>query len=131
MRNTLLVLAALLVFGCTNNQDKTEIVNLTQEIEKLKSENEELRKTIDLLKYPASDRLIQIKKLITNNSFAKAQEEINQLRNLFPQSSEAQECNVQEKIIEEKQKKNKSRRGKNKSTWIQGIKRSFQRRSFL
>ncbi|WP_346998914.1 hypothetical protein [Bacteroides cellulosilyticus] len=122
MRNTLLALAALLVFGCTNNQDKTEIVNLTQEIEKLKSENEELRKTIDLLKYPASDRLIQIKKLITNNSFAKAQEEINQLRNLFPQSSEAQECNVQEKIIEEKQKKIKAEEERIKALGFKALK---------
>lgn len=122
MRNTLLVLAALLVFGCTNNQDKTEIVNLTQEIEKLKSENEELRKTIDLLKYPASDRFRQIKELITNNNLTKAKEEITQLKTLFPQSLEAKECEEQEKIIAEKQAKIKAEEERIKALGFKALK---------
>lgn len=122
MRNTLLALTAFLVLSCTSNQDKTEVVNLTQEIEKLKSENEELRKTIDLLKYPASDRLKQIKELVASNSFAKAQEEINQLRTLFPQSSEMQECKAQEKIIVEKQAKIKAEEDRIKALGFKALK---------
>lgn len=122
MRNTLLALTAFLVLGCTSNQDKTEVTNLTQEIEKLKSENEELRKTIDLLKYPASDRLKQIRELVASDSFAKAQEEINQLRTLFPQSSEVQECEAQENIIAEKQAKIKAEEDRIKALGFKALK---------
>ena len=78
------------ITSCANNKDKNEINNLTLKIETLKSENKELKETINLLKYPAQDRLKQIKKLITHNDLIKAQEEIKQLRTLFPKSPEEQ-----------------------------------------
>ncbi|WP_280188627.1 hypothetical protein [Bacteroides fragilis] len=87
------------ITSCANNKDKNEINNLTLKIETLKSENKELKETINLLKYPAQDRLKQIKKLITHNDLIKAQEEINQLRTLFPKSPEVQECKIQEEKI--------------------------------
>lgn len=108
MKNTLLMLITLFLFSCTSTQDNAVINGLNQEIKNLKAENAELKRTIDLLKYPASDRLKRINQLIAINSLSEATEEINQLKELFPKSAEAQECEKQKQVIADKQAKIKA-----------------------
>lgn len=107
MKNKILATAIILsIIGCTtNNQDRVIVSNLNEEIEKLKSENEELKNTIELLKSPASERLNIIKDLVSQNKLFEASTEIELLLKLFPKSIEAKQSSEQEKLISDKKVK--------------------------
>lgn len=107
MKKLLLIFAVVTCcLGCTTNtQDTALISSLNSEVEKLKTENEDLKKTIELLKCPASDRLRAIKELIIENKFEEASQGIKELKELFPLSEEAKQCGEQENIITAKKEK--------------------------
>ncbi len=58
----------------------------------LKQHVAELQKEIELLKYPANQRLASIKEDISNDNLDKALSSISNLENLFPDSPEAKLC---------------------------------------
>lgn len=92
--------------GCTTNTQDTAIISsLNSEIEKLKTENEDLKKTIELLKCSASDRLRVIKQLVAQDKFEEASKGIKELKELFPLSEEVKQCDEQENIITTKKEK--------------------------
>lgn len=62
-----------------------------------------LRDSISLLSFPADQRLYAIKELIANEDFTNARLEISKLKEVFPKSIEAQQCQAQIEIIEKKE----------------------------
>jgi hypothetical protein len=96
-----LIVTLLLIASCSSsNTDNTDLLNKITQLEK---ENKELTETIELLEYPASDRLSNIKKSISENQFNEALTEIDNLHKLFPQSKEATEIDYLRKSISDKQ----------------------------
>lgn len=100
MKNFLYLSLFFALLACGQNDTGAK-----DELEQLKKENQELKETIELLKYPASDRLISVKKLISENKFNEALKEIEDLQNLFPKSKEASETDDLTTIITEKKEK--------------------------
>ena len=69
---------------------------------------EEMRDSIDLLKYPADQRMEQAKRLISEEKFDQAIKELKDLQKVFPNSSEAQACaSLIESINKKKEEKRK------------------------
>jgi len=88
---------------------KSEHEKLIAERDSLKKVNNklivrvnELQKSNDELKFPSSDRLNQIKSLISENKFSEATKEIAELKRLFPLSNESKLVEEQEQIIKKK-----------------------------
>ena len=68
----------------------------------------EMRDSIELLKYPADQRMEQAKRLISEEKFDQALKELRDLQNVFPNSSEAQTCtSLVETINKKKEEKRK------------------------
>lgn len=100
------LIIGVLWVGCssdgTSSADQTESIStLNAEIDSLKavvSSNERIikiyRDSIALLKYPADQRLAKIKALIKDEDYAEASSQIAKLQSVFPNSSEAEECNA-------------------------------------
>lgn len=121
MKGINLILILFILTGCTQSAQNTN-TTLTQEIKNLKLENEELKKTIELLRYPASDRLQEIKKLIGENQLSIAENKIIELKELFPISPEAKQCVEQEKVIAIKKEKIKAEEDRIKALGFKSLK---------
>lgn len=120
MRNVILIqIITLFLIGCTSNNTDTGLIN---QIDQLKKENEELKETINLLKYPASDREANITKLISENKFSEASKEVEDLQRLFPQSKEAEKIDDLKKIISDKQEEIKEEEAKIKALGFKALK---------
>ena len=104
--NVLFLILFLLLLSCKEDIEKSPIViHLKTEIDILKSQNQNLRDSMELLSYPASERIVSIKKLVEDNQFGAAQKEIAEIKALFPRSQEIAECVFQEKVISDKKEK--------------------------
>lgn len=69
---------------------------------KLTQRVDELKKLNDELEFPSSDRLNQIKSLISEGKFSEATKEIAELKKLFPLSNESKLVGEQEQLIKKK-----------------------------
>lgn len=121
-KTKLLLLILLALAACTQQHVQNNNPVLNQEIEKLKSENKELKKTIESLQYPAPDRLQEIKTLISENNLSIAENKITELKKLFPISNEAKLCSEQEKIIADKKAKIKAEEERIKALGFKALK---------
>ena len=68
----------------------------------LKDALKEKQEQIELLSYPADQRLFEIKTEIANGQYTYARNDIASLKELFPHSKEASECDNLSAVIEEK-----------------------------
>ncbi|MDH6355967.1 hypothetical protein M2132_002318 [Dysgonomonas sp. PH5-45] len=120
MRKILLIqFIVMCLIGCSSNPNNTDLVN---KVSKLEEENQQLKETIKLLEYPASNRLISINKLISENKFNEANTEINELQKLFPKSIESGEANNLKQIILDKQAKAKEEEDRIKALGFKALK---------
>lgn len=106
MKQYIIIISLFFLFGCVDQQTTATSLFLSQKCDSLITVNEQLNTRISLLtdslillRYPASDRLIKIKKLISEDKLDDATAEISALKFLFPQSKEIDECKKQEAII--------------------------------
>ena len=112
-------LVAILIAVACNNESEKKYSELEKQYRLLSKENETLKSklliltdSISMLKISASDRLNQIKNLISANEFEKAKKQIIELKRIFPLSKEIQESDKLEVTIakkEEEQKKEEER----------------------
>lgn len=112
------LVTALIVVSCSNESQKkySELERkynlLSEENESLKSKLNVMADSISMLKFSASDRSYQIKKLFSDNELEKAKEQIAELKKIFPLSKEVQETDKIEIAIaknEEAQRKEEER----------------------
>lgn len=110
-KNLVAQLVLLCLVSCSSNEksnsESTDNSALVSRIDQLNKENEELKATVKQLRYPVSDRLINISRLISENKLNEANMEIINLEQLFPQSIENEEVvSLKQKItnIEEEQR---------------------------
>lgn len=88
----------LALHGCGNTQgdashtDNTELAAARDSIASLTAKVDELNAEIELLKFPADQRLTDIKRLISSEKFSEARNMIAELRRIFPNSEEAAAC---------------------------------------
>ena len=109
----LFFLAAALIVAC-NNETEKKYSELEEKYKLLSEENEFIKSnliiltdSISMLKISASDRLYQIKNLISENEFEKAQKQIIELKRIFPLSKEIQEADKLKEIIAKKEEDQK------------------------
>jgi len=90
----LIALASFSLHSCSNKKETEErIANLEKmyqdSLALVRNELNEAKKTIDLLKYPADQRLNKAKELVEAGELNKASDEIKKLKEVFPNSQEA------------------------------------------
>lgn len=103
----ILLLAIIALSGCGISQsdyDKLRLENesLLKKIEKTNVVVQSLRDSISILSYPADQRFNHILKLVKEENYNKAKENIVKLKEIFPHSIEADKCNEQSDIINKK-----------------------------
>lgn len=109
---------ALIIISC-NNESERKYSELEQKYNILNEENKSLKSrlnvmvdSVSMLKFSASDRLYQIKKLFSDNDLEMAKKQIVELKAIFPLSKEIQEIDKLEIAIakkEEEQRKEEER----------------------
>lgn len=89
----------LLTVTCTDNKTQVKLaemencVKIYQDtISALKENLKKLEGQVEMYKYPADQRLLNIKKMVIAEAFDKAIIEISKLKDAFPYSVEAQQC---------------------------------------
>lgn len=106
-----LIVAMIIVNSCGDNSviesQQSEIDSLSAEIrylneviDGLQARNAELRDTIAMVSYPASQRLVKAKEAIKDNNLAEATKELDGIIAYFPNSEEAEAVNALRKQIE-------------------------------
>ena len=90
-----IVISCSFLIGCGINQSEYDKIKKERdEFESLVKQKDnliqQLRDTISMLSYPASQRIIKINSLVSDGKFDEARSEINQLAALFPESNESQ-----------------------------------------
>lgn len=106
---------ALICISCNNTSNQNEIEKLHHSLDSIQtvaySQSEEiikLRDSISILKYPASDRYAQAQKYFSEGNYDRAQNEINDLNKIFPNSPEATMSDaLRQKINNELEKQRK------------------------
>lgn len=93
------IISILILNSCSDNQK--EIESLQNTVDSLSIECAEnireitiLRDSIEILRYPASQRLEKAKSLILKEELNKAENELHQLVKVFPNSKESTECDA-------------------------------------
>lgn len=106
MKQYLIIISSILLIGCVDQEAANNARLLDQKCDSLNTVNQQLNDRISLLtdslallRYPASDRLQQIKNLISDDKLDDAISEIITLKSLFPLSKEIEDCKKQETII--------------------------------
>lgn len=115
MKQYLVIILSTLLIGCVDQEAATNARLLNQKCDSLITANQQLSTKISLLtdslallRYPASDRLTQIKRFISDNKLDEAISEITKLKALFPLSKEISDCEEQEAVIANIIAKNKA-----------------------
>lgn len=106
MKQYFVIILSTLLIGCVDQEAATNARLLNQKCDSLITANQQLSTKISLLtdslallRYPASDRLTQIKRFILDNKLDEAISAITKLKALFPLSKEISDCEEQEAII--------------------------------
>lgn len=91
--------------GGNTGGNSVELQQANDSIKVLKEQIVQLNQKIDMLEYPASQRLKDIKSSFAEENYAKAQQQISELKNLFPNSDEVKETasiseNITKKLAE-------------------------------
>ncbi len=115
MRKRLTVALVLLILTVLSScgLKQSAYNNLLNENNSLKNQKEKdsvrisnLLDTIAMLQYPANQRLSSINKLVSDEDFSKARQEIDELNKLFPESYESKQTpSILEKIGQQIEKK--------------------------
>ncbi len=94
-----LVILSIIFVSCgdslgsaNTNELQAKVDSLTRIVSSQKASITAMRDSIAVLQFPADQRLAKIKKLISEESFANAQNEIAALQSYFPNSQEAAQC---------------------------------------
>lgn len=100
MKPAKLILFAVIfiLVSCSGGNNSSEVSNekidsLTNLLAQKEATIIQLRDTVSMLQYPASQRLDNIKQLIAENNFDAAKNQITELQKIFPNSTETSECN--------------------------------------
>ena len=91
MNKMLLIISTIVILtSCDSSSTKQAegSDNLNLKVNQLTSENDSLKRIIEMLKFPASDRLKEIQGLMDQNNFDQAINQIEILENLYPLSEE-------------------------------------------
>ncbi len=96
MKNLSAVCAlAMLLAACSGGSDmrlQTQLDSLRSVVDQKDATIAELRDSVLLLQYPASQRLAKIRQLVSDENFDAARMEISNLERIFPNSQEAALC---------------------------------------
>lgn len=101
----LFVTIAFIVASCTQSESsssKERIDSLNSVVEAQKAEIKALTDTIEMLQFPADQRLAKAIEHIGNGNLDDAEKLLNQIKQLFPNSKEADNCDEQLKVIADK-----------------------------
>lgn len=89
----LILLLSSCIGGTGTNVDlQPKVDSLTSVVAKQDVAIKQMRDSIEMLKFPAEQRLAKIKQLISSEDFSDAKSAIAQLSSLFPNSAEAAQC---------------------------------------
>lgn len=109
MKQVNLILFAIIIIlaSCSGSNNSKEVSNeKIDSLANLLAQRDitinQLRDTVSMLQFPASQRLEKIKQLIAENNFDEAKSQILQLEKIFPNSPEATECPSLTKAINTK-----------------------------
>ena len=101
--------------SCSKISSKKDLDELKSKVDSLQKVTEDqaitiitLRDSISILAFPAEQRLSKIKTLIASEDYYGAKSHINQLKKIFPNSSEAVMCNDLEATIKAKEENKKA-----------------------
>lgn len=95
--------SSLLFFSCSNNSSTLPVKSDSiDSVTILKKQIAELQLKVDLLSFPADQRLIEIQKLVEEEKYDAAINKISELQKLFPKSNEAEKTLEITSFIEKK-----------------------------
>ncbi len=90
---TLALLAVTMFLSCTDSKQRVEIEKKYQDsIASLRIELQHAQQQIELLKYPANQRYSHILSLFETKEYEKVRAEIAELKRVFPQAKENDDC---------------------------------------
>jgi len=103
----ILFISLILLTSCGVSQSdydklKSEKESLSKTVQELNLNIQSLQDSISILSYPADQRFNKILELIKDKYYDKAQQNIAELKNIFPHSAEAKKCDEQSNIINKK-----------------------------
>lgn len=110
MKKNILLFASVLCAACTNGPTQKDVDNLkhtidsisnvcTKQTETIKT----LRDSVEILSFPADQRLTEINSLVASDKFDAARKKISELKKVFPKSEEANACESIEASIDAKE----------------------------
>ena len=98
--------AFLLLASCVGSGSRVDLSpqvdSLTNVVAKQDATINQMRDSIDMLKFPADQRLAKIKQMIASEDFSGAKSAIAQLCSLFPNSIQASQCPALSESIDNK-----------------------------
>lgn len=98
---TILFFVASCGKSSSSNSD-TKVDSLNNVVASQKAEIKALNDTIEMLRFPADQRLAKAMEYISNNNLDEAEELLNQIKQLFPNAKETEKCDAQLQIIANK-----------------------------
>lgn len=101
----MIVTMAFIVTSCSQSGSSTsdeKVDSLTSVVAKQTAEIKALTDTIEMLKFPADQRLAKAVENIGNGNLDEAESLLNQIKQLFPNSKEAEDCDAQLQVIADK-----------------------------
>ena len=121
------VLSCIFLVGCGVDQSEYDKVKKERDdLDVLVTQKDnvikQLRDTITMLSYPASDRLLKVNNLISQGKYDEARSEMNQLASLFPNSQEAHSIPAISIMIDGLIAKQKAEEERIKALGFKGIK---------
>lgn len=91
-----LICVAALLSACSgggaSSETQHKLDSLTNVAANQEARIKQLRDTVEMLQFPADQRLAKIKELIASENFSEAKSSIEKLQSLFPNSEEAKSC---------------------------------------
>ena len=128
---TLLVLMAFMTASCTDKEAQNKLVEMERNVKAyqdtisvLKETIQKLEDQVEIFKYPADQRLLNIKELVASEEFDKALKEISDLKNTFPNSAEVQQSGSLVDLINKKKAEKEAEKQKIKAMGFKILKDS-------
>ena len=105
----LAVIAPFLFFSCnqTGNDSKTNLSvdSLVNLVDSQKKQIKSLNDTIEMLRFPADQRLAKAIESLQSGNLDEAESLLNQIKQIFPNSQEAKACDEQLQIVADQRQK--------------------------
>lgn len=110
MKKNFILFASVLCAACTNGPTQKDVDNLKHTIDSISNVSAKraetikiLRDSVEILSFPADQRLVEIDSLVASDNFDAARKKISNLKKVFPKSQEAKTCEAILASIEAKE----------------------------